>query len=153
MIGGKLAVERIGQRARLHGADPHHRDAIGACRRHDCARFGRPVEKFESTGGVEQIGDALHCGRRRALAEQSNDRVRMTDPSQSPRADHPLRNQVLERKTILLHIWGTDDFFAGRSLDVFITRLRKYHCKSIYRLSVILSVALEQRSCTSEICD
>lgn len=36
------------------------------------------------------------------------------------------RNQVIERKTILLHIWGTDDFFAGRSLDVFITRLRKY---------------------------
>lgn len=36
------------------------------------------------------------------------------------------RNQVLERKTILLQIWGNDDFFSGRSLDVFITKLRKY---------------------------
>ena len=36
------------------------------------------------------------------------------------------RNQVMDRKSILLHIWGNDDFFAGRSLDVFITRLRKY---------------------------
>lgn len=36
------------------------------------------------------------------------------------------RNQVMDRKAILLHIWHTDDFFAGRSLDVFISRLRKY---------------------------
>ena len=36
------------------------------------------------------------------------------------------RNQVLERKIILLHIWNNDDFFAGRSLDVFVSRLRRY---------------------------
>jgi DNA-binding response OmpR family regulator len=36
------------------------------------------------------------------------------------------RNLVMDRKSILLHIWGNDDFFTGRSLDVFITRLRKY---------------------------
>ncbi|HEY4061317.1 MAG TPA: response regulator transcription factor [Puia sp.] len=36
------------------------------------------------------------------------------------------RNQLLQRKDILLHIWGNDDFFTGRSLDVFISRLRKY---------------------------
>lgn len=36
------------------------------------------------------------------------------------------RNQVLERKNILLHIWQSDDFFSGRSMDVFITKLRKY---------------------------
>lgn len=36
------------------------------------------------------------------------------------------RNQVLERKNILLHIWQNDDFFSGRSMDVFITKLRKY---------------------------
>lgn len=37
---------------------------------------------------------------------------------------HP--NQLLHRENILLKIWGTDDYFAGRSLDVFISRLRKY---------------------------
>ncbi len=35
------------------------------------------------------------------------------------------KNQIVERKTILLHVWQSDDFFAGRSLDVFITKLRK----------------------------
>lgn len=36
------------------------------------------------------------------------------------------RNQVMERKAILLNIWHNDDFFSGRSLDVFISKLRKY---------------------------
>ena len=36
------------------------------------------------------------------------------------------RNQVIKRSTILQQIWGEDDYFMGRSLDVFISRLRKY---------------------------
>ena len=36
------------------------------------------------------------------------------------------RNQVLKRSEILVPIWGEDDYKSGRSLDVFITRLRKY---------------------------
>ena len=39
-------------------------------------------------------------------------------------ADQP--NQVIKRSTILESIWGEDDYFMGRSLDVFISRLRKY---------------------------
>lgn len=35
-------------------------------------------------------------------------------------------NQVLKREEILKHLWGSDDYFSGRSLDVFISRLRKY---------------------------
>lgn len=36
------------------------------------------------------------------------------------------RNQVVKRSYILETIWGKDDYFLGRSLDVFISRLRKY---------------------------
>ncbi|NNM23377.1 MAG: response regulator transcription factor [Flavobacteriaceae bacterium] len=35
------------------------------------------------------------------------------------------RNQVLERSIILKKLWGNDDFFNARSMDVFITKLRK----------------------------
>ena len=35
------------------------------------------------------------------------------------------KNQVLKREQILKNIWGDDDYFMGRSLDVFISRLRK----------------------------
>lgn len=37
--------------------------------------------------------------------------------------DH--KNKVLKREQILTAIWGQDDYFFGRSLDVFISRLRK----------------------------
>ncbi|MEM9884570.1 MAG: response regulator transcription factor [Bacteroidota bacterium] len=36
------------------------------------------------------------------------------------------KNRVLKRSEILTSIWGEDDYFLGRSLDVFISRLRKY---------------------------
>jgi len=36
------------------------------------------------------------------------------------------RNRMLKREDILLEVWGSDDFFSGRSMDVFISRLRKY---------------------------
>ncbi|WP_394995546.1 response regulator transcription factor [Emticicia sp.] len=35
------------------------------------------------------------------------------------------KNQVIKRDEILTAIWGRDDYFLGRSLDVFVTRLRK----------------------------
>jgi DNA-binding response OmpR family regulator len=35
------------------------------------------------------------------------------------------KNHVLKRETILVEIWGTNDYFLGRSLDVFVSRLRK----------------------------
>lgn len=36
------------------------------------------------------------------------------------------QNNVVSRETILTAVWGQDDYFAGRSMDVFITKLRKY---------------------------
>lgn len=36
------------------------------------------------------------------------------------------KNKVLAREDILNEIWGEDDYFLGRSMDVFISRLRKY---------------------------
>jgi len=35
-------------------------------------------------------------------------------------------NKVLSRNDILEKVWGSNDYFLGRSLDVFISRLRKY---------------------------
>jgi DNA-binding response OmpR family regulator len=35
-------------------------------------------------------------------------------------------DETLKREDILLKLWGKNDYFLGRSLDVFIARLRKY---------------------------
>ena len=36
------------------------------------------------------------------------------------------RNQIMPRETALKKIWGGNDYFIGRSMDVFIAKLRKY---------------------------
>ena len=33
---------------------------------------------------------------------------------------------ITRREDLLKNIWGENDYFAGRSLDVFIAKLRKY---------------------------
>ncbi|MBL4593739.1 MAG: response regulator transcription factor [Flavobacteriales bacterium] len=38
-------------------------------------------------------------------------------------------NDIAPRELILKNIWGTDDYFSGRSMDVFISKLRKYLSK------------------------
>lgn len=35
-------------------------------------------------------------------------------------------NELIPRKDLLIAVWGKDDYFLGRSLDVFISKLRKY---------------------------
>ncbi|OQP42945.1 two-component system response regulator [Niastella yeongjuensis] len=37
-----------------------------------------------------------------------------------------VKNSLLDRKTALIKLWGKDDFFSARSMDVYITRIRKY---------------------------
>ncbi len=36
------------------------------------------------------------------------------------------KNEVMNRESALKTIWGNDDYFNGRSMDVFISRIRKY---------------------------
>lgn len=38
--------------------------------------------------------------------------------------EHP--NRVLKREEVLLNVWGKDDYFLGRSMDVFMAKLRKH---------------------------
>jgi DNA-binding response OmpR family regulator len=36
------------------------------------------------------------------------------------------RNKLIKREELLKELWGENDYFLGRSLDVFITKIRKY---------------------------
>tara|TARA_B100001093_G_C26819163_1_gene1011130 strand:- start:119 stop:838 length:720 start_codon:yes stop_codon:yes gene_type:complete len=36
------------------------------------------------------------------------------------------KNNITDRKSLLIKIWGDDSFFNSRSLDVYITKIRKY---------------------------
>lgn len=45
------------------------------------------------------------------------------------------KNQIIKREQILKAVWGSDDFFSGRSMDVYISKIRKYF-KEDYRISI-----------------
>ncbi|HEY4064486.1 MAG TPA: response regulator transcription factor [Puia sp.] len=49
-------------------------------------------------------------------------------PREAELLDYLFRNEnrVLKREEILTQLWGQNDYFLGRSLDVFISRLRKH---------------------------
>ncbi|MBK6525768.1 MAG: response regulator transcription factor [Crocinitomicaceae bacterium] len=36
------------------------------------------------------------------------------------------QDEILDRNDALKHVWGDDNYFNGRSMDVYITKLRKY---------------------------
>lgn len=36
------------------------------------------------------------------------------------------KNKIIKREDLLKDVWGENDYFLGRSLDVFITKFRKY---------------------------
>ena len=35
-------------------------------------------------------------------------------------------NELVRREQLLINIWGSDDYFMGRSMDVYIAKLRSY---------------------------
>lgn len=58
-------------------------------------------------------------------------------------------NKTLKRDEILLHVWGKSDYFLGRSMDVFITRLRK-HFKTEPKVDIITVHGIGFRFCLPE---
>lgn len=56
-------------------------------------------------------------------------------------------NQVVKKKDLLIALWGNDDYFNGKSLEVFISRLRRLFkgsaqvsIENVYGLGYILKV-------------
>jgi len=56
------------------------------------------------------------------------------------------KNKIVKRDDIMISVWGDNDYFIGRSLDVFVSKLRKYlesdsqiKIESIPRTGLILS--------------
>jgi DNA-binding response OmpR family regulator len=54
------------------------------------------------------------------------------------------KNQMVKREQILKTIWGNDDFFSGRSMDVYISKIRKYFKDdSRIRIESIRNIGIE----------
>lgn len=82
--------------------------------------------QLQKTADVLEIGAYTFNFPKQHITFKSSEKVQLTH-----REAHLLyhlikhKNQVLNRSLILNKLWGTDDFFSARSMDVFITKLRK----------------------------
>ncbi|WP_417291334.1 response regulator transcription factor [Corallibacter sp.] len=80
----------------------------------------------QKTSEVLQIGDYTFDFPKQTLQFNAEEKLQLTH-----REAHLLfhliknKNQVLDRSIILNKLWGNDDFFSARSMDVFISKLRK----------------------------
>ncbi|MEN8226634.1 MAG: response regulator transcription factor [Bacteroidota bacterium] len=81
--------------------------------------------------GKETIGSAklgcLHIRFNDLIIEDGQHSFNLT-PRESELLRYLIENQntLLKREQILEELWGQNDYFLGRSMDVFISRLRKY---------------------------
>lgn len=82
--------------------------------------------QIQKTSEIIQLGEYTFDFPKQTLQFKDELRIQLTH-----REAHLLfhliknKNQVLDRSLILNKLWGNDDFFNARSMDVFITKLRK----------------------------
>jgi DNA-binding response OmpR family regulator len=93
--------------------------------------------KLQKQTEIIELGDFSFDFPRQLLKYKNNDDIQLTH-----REAHLLfhliknKNQVVDRSLILNKLWGNDDFFATRSMDVFISKLRK-KLKADERIQII----------------
>ena len=64
-----------------------------------------------------KLRELSHAGKMQTLSPKENELLKML-------AEH--MNDLLPREQALKRIWGSDTYFNGRSMDVYIAKLRKY---------------------------
>lgn len=72
------------------------------------------------------IGATVFEPRKQLLRTPVGERRLTTKESELLRLLCARKNDVLERSKALLEVWGNDSYFSGRSMDVYIAKLRKY---------------------------
>jgi len=75
---------------------------------------------------VYKIGLYSYDKENQILSISGKEKTLTKKEAQILRFLYKYKNQVISREIILKGVWGQDDYFVGRSLDVFITKLRKY---------------------------
>ncbi len=89
----------------------------------------RSNQQTGNTGGKAQtkkIGRFVFLPDEHALSFEGNTRKLTLKEVELIHFFSENPNKVLSRDEILEKVWGSNDYFLGRSLDVFISRLRKY---------------------------
>jgi two-component system OmpR family response regulator len=82
--------------------------------------------------GVKKVSDEIKIGKYvfntkvRTLRSEKDERKLSPKEAQLLELLAESPNTLVSRETALKSIWGSDDYFTARSMDVYITKLRKY---------------------------
>lgn len=94
---------------------------VGAVLRRTRGVGSKPEEPEEF-----RFGSSCFDPRRQILRTPQGERKLTTKESELLRLLCLNQNDVLERSAALKEVWGNDNYFSGRSMDVYIAKLRKY---------------------------
>lgn len=84
------------------------------------------VPATEKEEEFSQIGEYVFDSKRQILTYRDHQISLTTKESELLELLFRHRNEILERNFALKSIWIDDNYFNARSMDVYITRLRKY---------------------------
>ncbi|MEQ9468958.1 MAG: response regulator transcription factor [Ekhidna sp.] len=89
------------------------------------ALLNRKISK--SGGGAQEVGDYSFDCQKQVLTHKPTKQEERLTHREAQLLDALVRNvnELTDRQVILKTLWGNDDFFNARSMDVFISKLRK----------------------------
>jgi DNA-binding response OmpR family regulator len=82
--------------------------------------------KFESENKEYEIGSFHFNPKLRELSNKDAKHVLSPKENELLKMLCEFKNDLLPRESALKRIWGSDTYFNGRSMDVYIAKLRKY---------------------------
>lgn len=88
-----------------------------------------PDQKSEMSNAIISIGKYAFDFQNQSLAIDGNTKRITEKECDILKYLCTHRNHVIKREHMLKELWGENDYFIGRSLDVFITKIRKYLAK------------------------
>jgi two-component system OmpR family response regulator len=80
----------------------------------------------DGTKDIYEIGRFIFNARLRTLSFEGQERQLSPKEGQLLEMLAVSPNALVSREAALKKIWGTDDYFTARSMDVYVTKLRKY---------------------------
>lgn len=92
---------------------------------HTILKRTMPQESNQPTESVHEIGKYVFDVKSHSLKLDDNIQQLTVKETQVLEYLVSYKNQLIKREDLLKELWGTDDYFSGRSMDVYISRLRK----------------------------
>jgi DNA-binding response OmpR family regulator len=83
-------------------------------------------EPFAIVGDMVNIGKYQFHLNKQVLAISNTEKKLSYRESELLKYLYRHKDQVIDRRDLLNHIWGNDSFFNSRNLDVYITKIRGY---------------------------